>query len=109
MRAAGHRVIAVDGGSIDATRAIAAPHADQVLAASRGRARQMNAGAAAAAEHGADVYLFLHADSRLPEGAVEAIGAAIASGHAWGRFDIRIEGRSRWLPLIAALMNLRSR
>jgi rSAM/selenodomain-associated transferase 2 len=109
LRAAGHRVIVVDGGSHDATRAIAAAHADEVLVAPRGRARQMNAGASAAVEHGADVYLFLHADSRLAEGAVEAIESALASGRAWGRFDIRIEGRSRWLPLVAALMNLRSR
>ena len=27
----------------------------------------------------------------------------------WGRFDVRIDGRSRWLGLVAAMMNWRSR
>lgn len=107
LRAGGHLVVVVDGGSNDATRALAAPLADTVTCAARGRARQMNAGAAAVAAH---AYLFLHADTRLPEGAAAAIVAALASGkHVWGRFDIRIEGRSRWLPVVAGLMNLRSR
>ncbi|MEP6702488.1 MAG: TIGR04283 family arsenosugar biosynthesis glycosyltransferase, partial [Betaproteobacteria bacterium] len=77
------------------------------VAAPRGRARQMNAGAAIAV---ADAYLFLHADTSLPPDAVDAISAALNSGrHVWGRFDIAIHGRSRWLPVVAALMNLRSR
>ena len=47
FRAAGARVIVVDGGSRDETRSRAAPHADLVLTAPRGRAAQMNAGARA--------------------------------------------------------------
>src|SRR6185295_3685566 len=43
-----HELIVVDGGSRDATRAVAARWADRVLASATGRARQMNAGAAAA-------------------------------------------------------------
>ena len=103
-------VIVVDGGSSDTTRALAAPWADQVLSSPRGRARQMNAGAAAAAAAAAgSVLLFLHADTRLPQDAHAAIAQAITNGHAWGRFDVRIVGRSRWLPLVAAMMNARSR
>jgi len=67
----------------------------------------MNAGAAIAA---GDTLLFLHADTRLPGGAdrlvLEGLGAC---GRDWGRFDVRIEGRGALLPVIAALMNLRSR
>jgi len=106
-RAAGAEVIVVDGGSRDATRALAAPLADRVIEATRGRARQMNAGAQVAR---APILLFLHADTRLPERAVEAVGAALGrDGTAWGRFDVRIEGRHPLLRVVAASMNARSR
>ena len=49
LRQAGHELIVADGGSSDGTPALAAALADRVIAAPRGRARQMNAGAAAAA------------------------------------------------------------
>ncbi len=104
-RAAGHELIVADGGSADATPALAAPLADQVIQAPRGRARQMNAGAAAAS---GNALLFLHADTHLPANAVEVIGLALAR-HPWGRFDVRIAGRSPWLMVIARMMNLRSR
>lgn len=106
LRAAGHEVIVVDGGSADATVELAAPRADRVLAAARGRAAQMNAGAAIAT---GEALVFLHADTRLPPDAVEAIARALAGGHGWGRFDVVLAGRSRWLPVVAAAMNLRSR
>jgi rSAM/selenodomain-associated transferase 2 len=107
LRARGAEVLVVDGGSRDATREVAAPLCDRVLDAPRGRAAQMNAGAR---ESGSAVLLFLHADTRLPEGAFDAIGRALADGrHAWGRFDVRIEGRSPLLAMVAFMMNLRSR
>ena len=107
LRARGTEVIVVDGGSADATRALAAPLADHVLEAPRGRAAQMNAGAAAST---GEVLLFLHADTRLPEGAAEAIAASLADPRrAWGRFDVRIEGRGVLLAVVAAMMNARSR
>jgi rSAM/selenodomain-associated transferase 2 len=105
-RRAGHEVIVVDGGSVDATPALAAPLADRVVGAARGRARQMNAGAAIAA--GGAVLLFLHADTRLPDNAPIAIASALR-GQVWGRFDVVIEGRPFPLRVVAALMNLRSR
>ena len=107
LREQGHEVIVVDGGSGDGTPALARGAADRVVSAPRGRASQMNAAAALA--RGA-VLLFLHADTRLPENAdARILHGLAASGRAWGRFDARIEGESRLLPVIAFFMNLRSR
>jgi rSAM/selenodomain-associated transferase 2 len=107
LRARGHEVIVVDGGSEDGTVKLAQPLADRVLEARRGRARQMNAGA----EHASgDVLLFLHADTRLPEDADRLIAERLpGTALAWGRFDVVIEGRHLMLKVIAAAMNLRSR
>jgi rSAM/selenodomain-associated transferase 2 len=98
-------VIVVDGGSRDTTPTLAADRADRVLSAPPGRAPQMNAGAR---EARAGALLFLHADTALAPDAPRLVGLALAQ-HAWGRFDVRIDGRSRVLPLVAAAMNLRSR
>ena len=108
LRQRGAEVLVVDGGSRDATAALAAPLADRVIASARGRAAQMNAGAAAAR---GNLLLFLHADTRLPEGADVLVTQALQGGQAaaWGRFDVHIEGRSRGLPMVATMMNLRSR
>jgi len=109
-RDAGHLVVVSDGGSTDGTAALATPFADRIVQTTAGRAHQMNAGADAGRAMGAEVFVFLHADTILPRNALDAVAAAVGgSRHAWGRFDVRIDGRSRWLPLIAALMNARSR
>ena len=105
LRAKGHEVVVADGGSEDGTLELAAPLADRVILAPRGRARQMNAGAAAAS---GDALLFLHADTRLPPDAGALVSAALRR-HAWGRFDVRIEGAPALLAVIAFFMNLRSR
>ena len=106
LRGRGHEVIVVDGGSDDRTRPIAAAFADRVLLSRRGRATQMNAGAAIAA---GDVLLFLHADTRLPANADASIARALSRDRHWGRFDVAIEGDSAWLPVVARAMNVRSR
>jgi rSAM/selenodomain-associated transferase 2 len=106
LRHRGHELIVVDGGSSDGTVTQARQLADAVLDAPRGRAIQMNAGAARAC---AQVLLFLHADTRLPPLADVLIQQAVANGRAWGRFDVCIEGRPRMLRVVALLMNLRSR
>ncbi len=105
-RAAGHEVLVVDGGSRDASVERAAPLADAVLHAGRGRARQMNHGAAAAR---GEVLLFLHADTRLPADALCALQPALAAGAGWGRFDVRLSARRPLFRLLGALINLRSR
>jgi len=110
LRARGVRVVVADGGSADQTVARAAPLADRVISVPRGRALQMNAGARTAEAQSADVLLFLHADTVLPDDADRVILRALAnSNRVWGRFDITIDGRSAWLPAVALLMNLRSR
>ncbi|MFL6933336.1 MAG: TIGR04283 family arsenosugar biosynthesis glycosyltransferase [Xanthobacteraceae bacterium] len=107
LRQRGAEVIVVDGGSRDGTVDLARPAADRVIASPRGRAAQMNAGAALA--RGA-VLLFLHADTRLPGNADALVLAGLErSGRAWGRFDIAIAGRSPLLAIVAAAINLRSR
>ena len=106
LRAEGHQLIVVDGGSRDGTLSQCTGRADVVLQAPRGRASQMNIGAARAQ---GDVLLFLHVDTRLPIDAAAVIEQSIEAGAAWGRFDVTITGRSLMFPLIAALMNQRSR
>jgi len=107
LRREGHEVIVVDGGSTDATAELARPLADLVLATSRGRSLQMNAGAAQAR---GGVLLFLHADTRLPNRGLAEIAAALSTADChWGRFDVTIEGRHPMLRVVASLMNLRSR
>jgi rSAM/selenodomain-associated transferase 2 len=101
-------VIVADGGSGDDTEAVVqrAPGARLVTSA-RGRALQMNAGAAAAS---GDVLLFLHADTRLPAGFEGAIARALGDLRVvGGRFDVVLDN-PRWpFRMVAALMNLRSR
>lgn len=110
LRARGAELVVVDGGSTDATWAIACAHADQVRLAPRGRARQMNAGAQGCT---ADALLFLHADTRLPDAAdrliARALDAAAPHPHDWGRFDVRIDSALPMLRVVEGMMNLRSR
>jgi rSAM/selenodomain-associated transferase 2 len=106
LRARGVHLVLADGGSTDGTAERAAPWVDTVVRAARGRALQMNAGAA---QVPADALLFLHADTRLPPQADALVLQALAGGAHWGRFDVRIEGRPWMLRVVAALMNLRSR
>ncbi len=115
LQAEGAEVVLVDGGSHDDSTSLARAAGFTVVEAERGRARQMNAGARHA--HG-DIVLFLHADTRLPEGAMQQVIQALAPASSpeahrpalvWGRFDVRISGRSPWLRVVARMMNLRSR
>ena len=99
-------ILVVDGGSRDATVAVAAPLADVVLGAQRGRALQMNAGAERAR---GDILLFLHADTRLPAGFAASVEEAVRAGAVGGRFDVALRGSHAFLPVVAAAINLRSR
>jgi rSAM/selenodomain-associated transferase 2 len=105
LRARGHEVIVVDGGSGDGTPDLARPLCDRVVVAPRGRALQMNAGARAAC---GEVLVFLHADTVLPADAPQAILHSTTT-RVWGRFDVEIDGHHPLLKVIAWSMNLRSR
>ncbi len=94
----------VDGGSNDGTAQLARPLATQVLSAPRGRAAQMNAGAAAAT---GDALLFLHADTRLPQDADRLILDGLKAP-PMGPLR-RVLRRRRLLRLVAVMMNTRSR
>ena len=107
LRKRGAEVLVIDGGSRDDTVARARPLADAVVSVPRGRALQMNAGAAQA--HG-EILLFLHADCRLPDTADGLIIDGLRRERKnWGRFDVTIAGRHPLLKVVAACMNLRSR
>lgn len=100
-------IIVVDGGSTDGSARLLADSGFQVASAQRGRARQMNAGAALAC---GDMLLFLHADTRLPPQADRLVRDALSGGHAvWGRFDVTLVGSHWMLPVIGWMMNRRSR
>src|SRR5687767_2539554 len=98
LRARGAEVIVVDGGSTDDTAARARPGADLVLSAPRGRALQLNEGAARA---GGTILLFLHADSVLPPQADTLIVDGLnRTRRNWGRFDVRIAGSHPLLRVV---------
>ena len=89
-----HDVFLVDGQSEDETvaRARSASNTHEsltvhIVEAPRGRASQMNAGAA---QTQSDILLFLHADTRLPPHADQIIQHALEdSEYVGGRFDVR--------------------
>lgn len=82
-------VVVVDGGSRDATAARARAAGARVLTAAGGRAPQLDAGWRASR---GDAVLFLHADSRLPEGWAAAVCAALADPQvAVGAFQLRFD------------------
>jgi rSAM/selenodomain-associated transferase 2 len=107
VRRRGAGVIVVDCGSEDGSAERAAPLADVVIAAPRGRASQMNAGAGLAR---GEILLFLHADTLLPEVAdALVIDGLKRARRSWGRFDVRIDGGHPLLRAVECLMNVRSR
>jgi len=99
-----YEVIVVDGGSQDGTAELASRYV-RVISAERGRARQMNAGARVAQ---GNVFLFLHADCRLPQGAIEAIEAALADlSCVGGCFTLALDEDGAVYRLLAFLARVR--
>jgi rSAM/selenodomain-associated transferase 2 len=105
LQARGAQVLVVDGGSRDGSAQLPRSGVEWLQSAP-GRARQMNAGAAQAR---GEVLLFLHADTQLPALVDQLLAQALATDRVWGRFDVRISGRAWLLPMVAFMMNHRSR
>jgi rSAM/selenodomain-associated transferase 2 len=100
-------LIVVDGGSTDRSLQIASTLGAQTLTAPRGRARQMNLGAAAA--HG-DALIFVHADTLVPAAFASDVATALADASVvGGRFDLEMDESSLAWRLLAKLISLRSR
>jgi rSAM/selenodomain-associated transferase 2 len=91
-------VIVSDGGSSDDTASIACRYS-KVVSSKKGRAEQMNYGAQNA---GGDIYLFLHADTLLPDQGFALIRQAESRGARAGRFRMKFDD-SRWLLRLYAL------
>lgn len=101
-----YEVLVSDAGSRDGTTSIAADHA-LVLTAPPGRATQMNAGAARS--HG-DAVLFLHADTRLPERALDAVRTALDDPEVvGGAFRLSFDRRHPLLSTYAFFTRIPSR
>ena len=99
-------VIVVDGGSTDGTPEKAAACGARVVAASAGRASQMNAGAAEAT---GSILLFLHADTRVPGGFAEAVRATLDDpAVSAGAFRFRTDAPGRAMRLVEWGTNVRS-
>ncbi|MBI5137815.1 MAG: TIGR04283 family arsenosugar biosynthesis glycosyltransferase [Nitrospirae bacterium] len=102
-----HEVIVADGGSADGGALLALAAGARVVTCAPGRGVQLNAGAALA---GGDVLLFLHADTRLPAGALAAIQAALADpAVVGGGFALGIDSADPFLRLVARAATWRSR
>ncbi len=107
LRLAPDEILVVDGGSLDRTRELALAMGVHVISSRRGRARQMNQGARLAR---AEVLLFLHADTRLPESALADIREAMQDRRiAGGRFDIELDGEGWMLKVVSSMISVRSR
>lgn len=106
------RTIVADGGSSDATVAIARNAGATVVSAPRGRGTQLSAGAEAALAQGALWLLFVHADTRLEDGWARAARAFVeatpAHGHA-AYFRLAFDDPDRRAARVARLANWRAR
>jgi rSAM/selenodomain-associated transferase 2 len=100
-------IIVVDGGSTDGSVEAARPRCDMVLSAPRGRALQMNIGAARAS---GEALVFVHADTIVPATFARDIEAALRdSSVVGGRFDVHLDDNHPLCVLIGALISIRSR
>ncbi len=105
-------VIVSDGGSTDRTAEVAQSLGARVVTGPPGRGVQLNRGAAAALEAsqtGADILIFLHADTTLPPGGAEAVRAAVARGAPGGAFFLRFDADRPLQRLGSRLVNWRTR
>lgn len=107
-------IIVVDGGSRDGTVDVARKMLEstsdsryRIITGPCGRASQMNAGAALAKS---EIFVFLHADTQLPDNARQVIVDAMEDPQCvGGRFDVRFPRDTGYAWMVSRLMNLRSR
>ena len=105
LRKKGVEVIVVDGSSEDATCSIAEPLVDLVISSEKGRAYQLNKGASVAQ---GQCLLFLHADTQLPNDEFDSLNAYTVKDSYWGRFKVKLDGKSWVYRVIETMMNKRS-
>jgi rSAM/selenodomain-associated transferase 2 len=107
----GGQLVVSDGGSTDGTLEVARALGARTVSGPPGRGGQLNRGAAALSNvaDAADILLFLHADTDLPPGAMEAVRAAVEGGAIGGAFRLRFDVDRPMQRLGARLINLRSR
>ena len=98
-------ILFADGGSRDDTLAKIGSRY-RVLNSSRGRANQMNYGAANASS---EILWFVHCDSVLPKDAHAQISQAIAQGRQWGCFHIGFDYDGPFMGCNTYLSNCRAR
>ncbi|HVS16025.1 MAG TPA: TIGR04283 family arsenosugar biosynthesis glycosyltransferase [Thermoanaerobaculia bacterium] len=107
--AAGDFLVVTDGGSRDRTVDLARAAGAQVVVGPPGRGGQLARGARHALERGASALLFLHADTRLPEGARDRVLACLEQGAAGGGFLVSFAPATPSLRLGARLVAARTR
>ena len=99
-------ILLIDGGSTDGTLTQASSYPVTTVTAPRGRASQMNAGAAVARGH---YLVFLHIDTCLPENFADIVANWLAALPQWGVFNLRLSGEGGLFRLIERGINLRTR
>jgi len=99
-------VVVADGGSDDRSVEVARELGARVALSEPGRGIQLNR---AAAESTADILLFLHADTRLPEGALDLVRSAVTHGASGGGFLARFESKLPIMAFGSKLVDLRTR
>lgn len=103
---AADEVVVSDGGSRDQTLRTAQELGARVITGAPGRGPQLNRGVASTTS---DVLVFLHADTRLPPGAIPAIREAVGSGKIGGGFQVRFDTDNRVMAVGSKLVKLRTR
>jgi len=101
----GIEIIVSDGGSSDDTLEIAKKYS-RVTTSEPGRGRQMNAGVSVAT---GDLFLFLHADTKLPDNWKDVVISAMSEDQAvCGAFSLGIDSKKNFHRIIAAAANIRT-
>ncbi len=101
----GHEIILVDGGSTDNTVKLSENYVNQIIISKPCRSTQMNSGAKHAKNN---ILLFLHSDTFLPDLADTIISSSLSGSKVWGRFNIKLSGKSFIYRIIETMINFRS-